>query len=591
MCPGLPRLKGRMRTTRRMATNQLPRAAALAILFGAAAPPAQASFMDTLGNLWSSGSQAVGNLWNSGRETVSGWFGGGDEASGGSTSGGAATGPSAGSGASSGAGASAPTSADLPALLEQTRRGQEEVLQRALLLEDFMSEVGPQGPGVASRPYIAERIRAFETSRDALDVLYGRVNTVLSQVPADALSSEVRQQVGEIQRKQQSLVASTQRMQQIYARWPAPTQTQVDQEVRQGVGATPAGASSASASTGAPSGEAPATDPRPAYAPDIQRTDQGEAGAPPPSPPADEPPAPPSEGAGLFGPRANDPAAEDPSQAPGPGEAGDGSPAAASGGEGDDRWAGLEPKKFTDSAEDMGLTDGSGSADTPASPSSASEGEMEAKTFTDSAEVAGGEAGGQGEAGDDARGGTTGAAGEAATTLSDSAEATPGEGAAASPGTSTLGERPALEPARKGDGPLDPDDPEVAALIDEWLSAMGLDEYGRWVSPSHIQANGAPETDGRSRTRYVLDHHRNNSEGGISLEDFLRQRLNGEAVGGPSAPARGGASVSAGRGSAAGSASVTQGSATRRSAYSATLGALEGGDRSAARQAYQAYRQ
>lgn len=74
------------------------------------------------------------------------------------------------------------------------------------------------------------------------------------------------------------------------------------------------------------------------------------------------------------------------------------------------------------------------------------------------------------------------------------------------------------------------DDPRAKGYIDEWLAGSGLDEYGRYVQPAHIAAAGQPELSGKSRHHWVWENLKDQSgASGMTLEQYVRARMNGQA--------------------------------------------------------------
>lgn len=86
-------------------------------------------------------------------------------------------------------------------------------------------------------------------------------------------------------------------------------------------------------------------------------------------------------------------------------------------------------------------------------------------------------------------------------------------------------------------GAFDPDDPMVRRYIDEWLTANGLDGYGRQVgvvAGGRIRANYDADTGGRTRHRYVWEEYWSRTErSGDSLFQYVTGRLGGGAPAGP----------------------------------------------------------
>lgn len=75
-------------------------------------------------------------------------------------------------------------------------------------------------------------------------------------------------------------------------------------------------------------------------------------------------------------------------------------------------------------------------------------------------------------------------------------------------------------------------DPRVHRWIDEWLASQGLDGFGRKLGPN-IKANYNPDTDGRTRHRYVWENYWQKT----GLGAYVMAKLNGEDPALPEPPA------------------------------------------------------
>lgn len=478
----------------------------LVALLDLAAAPARASFLDTLSNLWTAGTTKAGELWQAGKKTVGGWFGGGS----GST--------------------------DLGPLLDQLEQGQREVATRSADTRELLAGFGPQGPGAATRPFVEERLRTLARSEEALGTLYTRLAEALKDPAAvERLDGTSRQRIGDIQRKQQALVAEYEQIEGRIRTWPpAPAaspgpdplataaipkpgqpipRTIVDTSAMLGdVGPAPGASPPQAAVPRAPAGAVPA------------------AAAPPPATPAPTGPAKVfRDSADLLGSHAS-------------------------------------PENMTQAAraeeriraEGAGTASGYGTEGRPGEASTA------------------GTPGTQ--PGNDAIPEGSGEPGEPSPVAAGTAEDQTQGGAGA--GTLAL---PSLEAAPAG--PPDPADPRVAALIDEWLAGAGLDPYGRYLVPGRIEARGPPETDGLTRAAYVWNLLRNQpGAASVSLQEFVEKRLKGQAVSvAPASRPDETATAPAPR-PATGSDPVA-----RRKALGAAQTTLSGSDRGAGRSAYEAY--
>ncbi len=91
------------------------------------------------------------------------------------------------------------------------------------------------------------------------------------------------------------------------------------------------------------------------------------------------------------------------------------------------------------------------------------------------------------------------------------------------------------------DKPFDPNDPQIAGFIDEWLASKGLDGYGRILGASNgvvITANYDADTDGRTRHVYVWEELWNDTGmGGQTLGDYVKSRMDGGDSATPAPPA------------------------------------------------------
>ncbi len=487
----------------------------LAILLATQPAPVEASFLDTLGNLWNRGTEAVGGLWERGKETVSGWLGG-------------------------------RRAKDISGLLEQVEKAQQEVHGKAVNLADFMAQIGSNGPGAATRPYLEERIRDLETSRQALEGLYAQLGPVVQEAQQQgALKPEDATRVGKIQRDQATLVGNMDRMRQVWDRWPASPPA-----ASSGAGSPP--------STGGGSNTASVVRGLPPASPGSPGTPSGPATSSSGAPPA------PTVPAGGQTPDMLDQRSPDPTPAPAgpvPPPSPTPSPSAPVIAASSPATAPTVPtgKRFADDAR---LLDADLSPNAPptrepvpvptlapvptSAPAAATTGNgaaeavakvaSEERTLASLAKDSGKETeyGASSRPDEDPPPATTVGSGEASAEVKPAPEGTGGtEDETAGTDAAPTSPLPSLAAPirRKGDGPIDPDDPETAALIDSWLAGVGLDSYGRYVAPPNITARGPAETDGRTRTRYVWDTLQADPAGsGVSLGDFVRRRLNGEAV-------------------------------------------------------------
>lgn len=73
--------------------------------------------------------------------------------------------------------------------------------------------------------------------------------------------------------------------------------------------------------------------------------------------------------------------------------------------------------------------------------------------------------------------------------------------------------------------------PQAQKYIDEWLSGVGVDEWGRLVSPTSIDAAGTPDTGGKIRHQWVWETMADSNAGSsISLRAYVMARLQGQTV-------------------------------------------------------------
>lgn len=418
----------------------------LPVLLLLAPTPARASFLDTLGNLFQAGKQKVTELFQAGKEKVSGLMGGG----------------------SAGAG-EAP--ADLPGLLGQLESAQEEVARKADAAREFLDRLGPGGPGPASRPYVEERLRDLNRSVSTVKELYARLPPAVEAArKGDRLSSEDLRRVGQVQRQQQILVASSDAIESRVARLPAPAATPSP---------TPDG----------PRPPSPAPTPTPSATPPPSATPTPSVAPTPTVAPA---------------PNANPTPSATPTPTVAPTPSATPTPTVA-------------PTSSATPTPEPGSTasnDGYGSATRPAGteeqPTSGKVTLVDEADDLDSgpAPVTADEAGEDGSVGDPAP------VDEA------SPEQAPSRGAA---GTSL----PAL--AARGPAAFDPEDPEMGAWIDEWLQAAGLDEYGRWVEPITLSARGSADTRGMTRRTWVYaSFHGWNAGTNLTLAAYVEARRQGQ---------------------------------------------------------------
>jgi hypothetical protein len=469
----------------------------LALTLLLAPAPANASILDALGNLWETGKEKVGGLFESGKEKVSGLLGrsprGGGE--------------------------------ELEALMGQIESAQETVATKGDNVSGYLSRLNGRAPGAATRPFLQERMRDLETAQRTLGELYSRLGQAVAAAGGvQELKTEERQRIGLIQRQQQILVATAQQLEHRTDRALAGQPVPAAQPLDLPDGPLPPIEEETGASTRPPenSREEP---PR-------------ETAVTLPEPPAEEPPPPPEE---------TEPASrEAPSATPAP-EASEALDTETP--EGVQSWGSYERMRREQEEAERTEREDSGTTIVKADSAEAfggvrddgrtgdEEGDRTTQVKADDASAFGGSARGEvdGEASDAEEHGY-GAAGRPGGTPehpkpAGTEEGEAGDGEASEGDGEASVSVPALTAQATGSGPrtFDPEDSEMGGWVDEWLQAAGLDEYGRWVSPSAITANGPADTDGLPRRTWVVAVHGDKSFGtNMSLNAYIAARLKGD---------------------------------------------------------------